>query len=203
MKCEIIKYTTEEAWLAERMKDLTSSDIPVLFNCGYISMSELIDNKTTKILTRFESNERMDWGVALQDGIAHEFARQNQWNIRKKTEYIRIPELRIGSSFDFEIKIGVQILNEGFPSENALLEIKNVDAFEFRSKWVTSGFDIESTPYIELQVQHQMLVSGLKVAYIGALVGGNKGVIIRRESNKKVQDEILRRSEKFWKEVGK
>lgn len=202
MNRQIIQFTTEEAWLKEREKDLTSSDIPVLFGCGYMTIEELKGEKKSGIRTPFESNERMDWGIALQDGIAHEFARQNQWTIRKKTEYIRIPKLRIGSSFDFGITLdNKEPLIEYL--ESALLEIKNVDTFEYRSKWLTSGFDIEATPYIELQVQHQMLVSGLKVAYIGALIGGNKGILLRREADKKVQDEILRRSEKFWKEVGK
>lgn len=190
----IIPYTTEEAWLDNRTKDLTSSDIPVLFGCGYRTQEELLEEKHLGIKVEFKGNERVDWGIALQDGIANEFARQNNWFIVKKTDYIRIPELRIGSSFDFQIHYGSE-------KEDELLEIKNVDSLEYKNKWITTGFEIEATPYIELQVQHQLLVSGLQVAYIGALIGGNKGVLLRREANPKIQKAILEKAEKFWKEI--
>lgn len=198
---KIIPFTTEEAWLELRKHDLTSSDVPCLFGCGYISEEELKNNKKTGTSQIFIEDERKQWGLALQDAIANEFARRNQWTIRKKTEYIRIPDLRIGSSFDFEIKIGVQIKNEGFPSSNELLEIKNIDSLQFKNKWLTTGFEIEASPYIEIQVQHQMLVSGVSVCYVGALIGGNKGVLLRREANAKVQAEILKRCERFWKDI--
>lgn len=196
----VIPYTTEEEWLNNRLNDLTSSDIPVLFGVGYKNYDVLLAEKELKTKLPFESNERIDWGVALQDAIANEFARQNQWNIRKKTEYIRIPELRLGSSFDFECSTEDEEDGEEYLNK-FLLEVKNVDSLEYKNKWITTGFEIEATPYIELQVQHQLLVSGLQVAYIGALIGGNKGVLLRREANPKIQKAILKRASDFWNEI--
>lgn len=209
MERVIIPYTTEEEWLEHRLNDLTSSDIPTLFGVGYKNYEELLKEKSARVIGTFTFNERIDWGIALQDAIANEFARQNKWTIRKKTEYIRIPELRIGSSFDFEIMerpssdtpniSRINLIKDGYE----LLEIKNVDSLEYKNKWITTGFEIEATPYIELQVQHQLLVSGLQVAYIGGLIGGNKGVLLRREANPKIHKAILEKAEKFWKEVNK
>lgn len=202
MKREIIQFTTEEAWLKERINDLTSSDIPCLFGCGYQSYEELILCKRNKSTSAITTDERMQWGNALQDAIANEFAIQNNWTIRKKTEYIRIPEIRIGSSFDYEIIEESEDDKCEAYADNAILEIKNVDQFQYKKEW-HQGFQIEATPYIELQIQHQLLISGLNKGYIGALIGGNQGVILPREANKKIHDAILIKAEKFWKEVDK
>lgn len=200
MNREIVPFTTEDEWLNNRKRDLTSSDIPVLFGHGYITLEELIENKRSGIVKEIKMNERMKWGMALQDAIAEEFARQNNWNISKKTEYIRIPELRLGSSFDFEIYVEDEDdKGEAFSTAH-LLEIKTVDAKTYKDKWI-QGFEIEATPYIELQVQHQLLVSGLKEAYIGVLIGGNQGFVLRRQAREKIHNAILSKAKKFWETV--
>lgn len=199
MQKEIISFTTEEAWLAERVKDLTSSDVPCLFNCGYQSYEQLFQCKLHSKEARIEENERMQWGIALQDSIGNEFAKRNNWKIRKKSEYIRIPSLRLGSSFDFEIESETEDNGEAH-STKELLEIKNVSVESFKNNW-RKGFEIEATPYIEIQVQHQLLVSGLKTTYIGVLIGGNEGKVLRRTANKKIQDAILFKAAEFWRRI--
>lgn len=189
MERVVIPYTTEEAWLANRVHDLTSSDIPCLFDVGYNSYEKLFEAKLHEKEIKVDSNERMEWGVALQDSIANEFSRRNNWNIIKKTEYIRIPELRIGSSFDFEIR----------GEKNYLLEIKNVSIESYKG-WI-KGFEIQMSPYIELQVQHQMLVSGINQCIVGALIGGCEGKLIKRTANKKIQEAILAKAAAFWKAI--
>lgn len=197
-----ISFTTEEAWLENRTKDLTSSDIGTLFGVGYLTYDELLKSKLSKISHIIEEDERMKWGKALESSIAFEFARQNSWQIRRKTEYMRIPEVRIGSSFDYEIEGPFQMDKyKGLSTLNELLEIKNVDSLQYKKEW-RQGFEIEAPPKIELQIQNELLVSGLRVGYIGVLIGGNRGICLRREANKKVHDEILKRAQKFWKEVG-
>ena len=197
IKKEIIPFTTEEAWLANRVHDLTSSDVPCLFNQGYQSYEQIFQAKLHKKKNKIEENERMEWGVALQDAIANKFAQINHWTIRKKSEYIRIKEIRLGSSFDFEISH--EDCNET-DSKNELLEIKNVSYESFKNNW-RKGFEIEATPYIEIQVQHQLLVSGLETAYIGVLIGGNEGKILKRTANKKIQDAILFKAREFWARI--
>jgi predicted phage-related endonuclease len=50
-------------------------------------------------------------------------------------------------------------------------------------------------------VQHQLLVSGLKYAYIGILVGGNDEKLIYRERDEIVISRIIEECEKFWKSI--
>ena len=51
------------------------------------------------------------------------------------------------------------------------------------------------------QFQHQLLVSGFSKGFIGALVGGNKVVLIEREYDKAVHEAILEAAARFWKSI--
>lgn len=188
---EIIRYSTEEAWLAERAKDITSTEVSALFGVSpYMTMFELWHVKAGKHQVQFKPTERTIWGQRLQNAIAAGIAEEQSWNIAPMTEYIRNKSIRMGASFDFEI------ISDG------ILEIKNVDAIQFREGWIVDGDDIEAPPHIELQVQHQLALSHKKFAYIGALVGGNRVALIKREPDGKVIAEIEKRVSEFWFSVG-
>lgn len=199
MRREIIIPENEKDWLNLRKLDLTSSDIASLFGVGYVSYDTLVQIKRCKTRPLFEENERMQWGIALQPSIANKICKDNQWDCRDMKEYIRIPSFRIGSSFDYEVSWESDLNGEAL-LQKALLEIKNVDQYQYKKEWL-EGFEIEAPPKIELQIQHEMLVSGHDLAYLGVLIGGNKGLVLRREANKKVQLAILEKAERFWGEV--
>lgn len=190
-KREIIPFTTEEAWFTNRKQDLTSTDIADLFGCGYSNYEELFHRKIKGLDSSFVPNERSDWGKALEPCIAKEFARQNNWNIRPAKEYMRIPELRIGSSFDYVIGTG---------DHAELMEVKNVAVEVYKKDWA-KGFSIEAPAKIELQIQTQLLVSQLSKCYLCVLVGGNQGIPLLREPNPKIQSAILVKVADFWKRI--
>lgn len=191
----ILKPTTEEEWLALRAKDITSTEIGALFNCSpYTTAFELWYAKKQNTITALEPNERMKWGTRLQNSIAQGVAEEQGWTLKHldRFVYARMPEYRIGASFDFS-----WTAKDG---QRGLLEIKNVDGLQFLQGWQEqeNGF-IEAPLHIEIQVQHQLLVSGHKQAYIGALVGGNRLVLLRREADPTVHAGILSRAAEFWK----
>lgn len=181
----------ESHWLQLRTEDITSTDVAALFGLSpYQTKFELWHRKNDKTVVQLEQNERMLWGTRLQDAIAAGIAEEQNWKIKRMTEYIRNPQTRIGSSFDFSIESG------------GILEIKNVDSLAFRDGWLVDEEDnIEAPPHIELQVQHQLAVSGRDIAHIGALVGGNKLVLIKRERDDKVINSIQNEVSKFWKSI--
>lgn len=197
----VINYTTEEAWLKERTKWLTSSDIPCLFGVGYKTYEELIYDKRNGTQGILPQTEEMSWGLALEPAIAGKFAKDNGWDIRKKSEFIILHEHRVASSFDYEVSYETQDDKGEAYIAKEILEIKVVSEWKYKKDWITTGFEIESTPYIELQLQNELLVSGLNVGYIGACIGGSKGVLLRREANPKIHKAILQKAEKFWREV--
>lgn len=204
MNRQIIPFTTEEAWLQNRKQDLTSTDIADLFGCGYSNYEEFFNRKLHGLESAFIPNKRSGWGKALEPCIAQEFARAYKWNIRKKSEYIRLPDERVGSSFDYEINWlepsgfinGLQIEE----MKSILMEVKNVGFDAYKRDWI-KGFDIQAPAKIELQIQNELLVSGLSKCMLCVLIGGNEDIVLVREANKKIQDAILLRAEKFWDKI--
>lgn len=217
---EIIKPASQEEWLALRAKDITSTEAPALFGLSpYCTEFELWHRKREATVVAIEENERMKWGKRLQDAIAAGIAQDNIWAIRRMDEYVRVPELRLGSSFDFRVQAHPHLLLEDgkapvpFPHEagketesdcddDELLEIKNVDALIFKDKWIVDeDGNVEAPPHIEVQVQHQLLVSNLKRARIGALIGGNKVMLITRDRDDRIVSAIKAKAAAFWKSI--
>ncbi|MFN7340387.1 MAG: hypothetical protein ACK5VI_04815, partial [Opitutia bacterium] len=84
----------------------------------------------------------------------------------------------------------------------AHLEIKNVDYLAFRGGWLEhDDGSIEAPEHIEMQVQHQMAVSGFARSFIGAFVGGNRFEIIERPRDEDVIRAIRAKVAEFWRTV--
>jgi putative phage-type endonuclease len=194
LKREVIKTKTEQDWLEARTRDITSTESAALFGLSpYITPFELWHRKKAGQVVQMEPSERMKWGTRLQDSIAEGIAEDQKWKVARRSTYERLPEFRIGASFDFTIL--------GMPEGEGLLEIKNVDPMTIRDDWIVEGDELEAPPHIEMQVQHQLLVTGLPFAFIGALVGGNRTVLIRREPAPTVINAMLTKIQDFWKTI--
>lgn len=204
MKPIIINPVDRDDWLKHRTKDITSTETPALFRDAnnqsvspYSTELELYLRKSSGEIEELEPNERMEWGNYLQDAIAEKFAHEQNWTIAKMTEYMRLLDHRIGASFDFRIIVG-----DRESADDGILEIKNVDGLVFRDQWIENeDGSIEAPLHIEIQLQTQMLVSGLKWGYIGALVAGNRGFLLRREADPELQKVILQKAKDFWNRV--
>jgi len=184
---ETITPKDQDHWLELRSQDITSTEVAALFGVSpYTTLFELWHRKKDGLVVELEENERMKWGNRLQDAIAHGIGLDQGWAIRHMKEYIRIPELKMGSSFDFAIE------------DDGLLEIKNVDSLAFQQGWIVDGDNIEAPPHIEIQIQHQLAVSGRTFCYLGALIGGNRVVLVKREPDKKIIDAIKSQVASFW-----
>lgn len=187
---EIIQTSSRAEWLSARAKDLTSTEIGALFGVSpYLTAFELWHRKKAASVVEIDQTERMKWGSRLETAIAEGIAEDHGFKIRPMKEYIRIPELRIGSSFDFAV------------GDEGILEIKNVDKFQFEESWEEKTSDYEMPLHIEIQVQHQLAVSGRKFAYVGALVGGNRVALVRRNPNPTVINGIKKKAALFWQSV--
>lgn len=192
MTVQVIDATDKAVWLSERVKDLTSTDMAALFNCSpYKTPFELWHQKRDGTIIEIEENERMYWGNELEAPIAYGIAKKEGWSIKPLKVYMRLPQHRIGSSFDFAI------------DEDGLLEVKMVDYLAYRDGWIGEGEEIEAPPHIELQAQTELLVSGRKYLYLGVLVGGNKRFLFRREPDLEVHEAIKAKSAAFWKSIDK
>jgi putative phage-type endonuclease len=196
---EIINPTDQKHWLELRIKDITSTEVSALFGLSpYCTKFELWHRKKRGDVVSIEENQRMRWGQLLQNSIAEGIAKDNNWKIRPMTEYIRDPLLRAGSSFDFEVT-GTTLPDEDEALNiRAILEIKNVDGLAFKNGWIVDGEYIEAPAHIELQLQHQMMISGHTIGYIGALVGGNDVKLIKRTLSEDIIRRIKNEIAEFW-----
>jgi predicted phage-related endonuclease len=104
MTRKIFYPENEAAWHALRCLDVTSTESAALFGMSpYATAFEIWHRKREATPLVIEAEGRMLWGQRLQDVIARGVAEDYGVKVRKMTGYQRIEEIRMGSSFDFEI----------------------------------------------------------------------------------------------------
>ena len=184
MQRNIIKYVTHDDWLRLRKKNINSTESAGLLGLSkYTSLYQIYQDKNSPEIISIEENERMFWGNQLEWIIAQGAAKKNEWSLIQKKDYIEIPELRLGGSFDCISECGT-----------FLVEVKNVDSLIYKNEWT----ETEAPAHIEMQLQHQMLVSGINHCKLVALVGGNTLKVIDRDADPEIQDAIMQAAKYFW-----
>ena len=199
---QIIEYQNEAEWLAHRRKAVTSSEIAALFGeSPYSTEYEMYHRKKNDIAIELDDNDRMKWGRRLEAPIAEGLAEDNKWVVKPlKVFMLHSSCPRYGSSFDYEIRRG---------SEKGLFEMKNVDFKEYKEKWLVDGEQIEAPVHIELQLQSELEVANsdnpepYTFGVIGALVGGNKPIIIERAVDREIGKLMREKVTTFWHSVDK
>ena len=190
MNRETINPKDEQEWLKLRTQDITSTDVAALFDISpWMTRFELWHRKKSGAVVELEPNARMLWGQRLERSISEGIAEDYKLSIRPMKEYIRVPAWRIGSSFDNAV------------DSDGILEVKNVDGLAYKDGWLINGDSVEAPPHIEIQLQHQLLVSGRKYGLIGALIGGNRVTLIKREADPVIHEAIKSRVAAFWQSI--
>jgi len=196
LKREIIIPDSHDHWLNLKTRDISSTEVSALFGLSkYITEYELYFRKKDGIAINIEPAERMRWGTRLESAIARGVAEDKGWIVRPMKEYIRLTDLRMSASFDYCLQS-----NDG--QDFAILEIKNVDGLIYKNEWIEhEDGTFEAPPGIELQVQMQMLTSGLSIAYIAALIGGNRVCLIQRERDDAICEKLITACAIFWERI--
>lgn len=193
MKREIIKTDNEKQWLNLRKKDITSTMSSALFDLSpYMTALELYHAKRDEYDPEFQENDRMAKGKRMEEYAAREICLEHGFeSLRRMDEYIRIPELRIGSSFDFEIVCPKRGLG--------ILEIKAVDYAQFKEKWEQD----EAPAHIEVQVQHQLMTAGDQYNFVdvGAFYSVYDHHLLSFEPDREFHSGLRNAIAKFWYDV--
>jgi predicted phage-related endonuclease len=178
-------------WHRRRLSVVGGSEVAALFGCQQpyqLSHYALWNVKAGLIAPPEMSAERIDWGNDLETAIAEVVARRKGWPIRKGGHMVDVTTPGLGATLDFVIET---VENFG------ALEIKNVDAVEWKRKWL----DNEPPIHILLQLQHQLAASNMTWGAVGALVGGNRLEIYEYEARPAIIAEIRARVTAFWKSI--
>ena len=186
--------TDKQSWLENRLLDVTSTEVSALFNLNpWKTEFQLYHEKKDKVVINIDDNERMMWGRHLEDSIALGFAEKYKMKVEQFDVYMRDPETRMGSSFDYKI------VSE---EEPMILEIKNVDRLAYKDNWIEHDeYNIEPPEHIALQLQHQLEITGYNVGYIVALVGGNTMKVVRSERDPRIGKLLRGKVENFWERI--
>ena len=176
----------------DRSQFIGSSDVAALFDAHpFMSRWELWQTKKGNLPPpSLDDVERVQWGVRLEDAIAHGLAEQFGWRVERHGKSMAHPTVK-----GMQAKPDYQIVEKGSRGDG-ILEVKNVDWLQ-RKKWEN---DEPPLGYI-LQLQHQFACSGLRWGRVGYLIGGNESGFNEYEARPTVIAEIERRVTDFWESI--
>lgn len=183
----IEQYDNKESWLAQRHTYIGGSAVPALFGQGYVGSSPLSiwQSIVHPDLSEPLEGEYLDWGNRLEPAIADEYMNRtgnklwgNGYNIWRHPEHKHIactPDF-----IDFENRENVQIKNVG------QFAAKEWDNDEYPLKYM-------------VQVQHEMLATGMESSKLVALIGGQSLEIRHIErDNEWINDMLIPTINGFW-----
>ena len=175
---------------------VSSSEIAALFGLSpYNTPYQVWAYHARGVRIEADADERIEWGIRLQDDILAATAATRRWDVEPNDgdKFVRHADatVRAGATVDAFVRNHERGLG--------VVEAKNLD----RLIWLNDWTDTEAPAHIELQLQHQLLVTGARWGCIAALVGGNELKLYEREPRPKVHAAIIDQLAGFWARIDK
>jgi len=172
-------------WLLARKKGLGSTDAaPVLGMSRWGNPLTVYLDKIGESPER-EDNETMEWGRRLESVVADAFAEKNNCKLYHPGEIF------YHKDYHFLLANVDRVIDDG----KSLLECKTANQYK-TDEWEDGKIPIE----YQLQVMHQLAVTGLQTGHIACLIGGQKYVQAKIERDEAMIDMIVKREVEFWNE---
>ena len=178
---------TRTEFLARRMAGIGGSDLAALMGLSpYKTPFQLWQEKTGRFTPDFspEQEERMHWGTVLEDVVAHHYADRSGRKVQRINSQLAHPLWNriIGNVDRVVVAEGTRARYEPAQGRvlgaDKVLEVKTASAYAMRSNgeadttgWGEAGTD-QVPQHYWLQVQHYMGLTGLPVADVAVLFGG-------------------------------
>ena len=186
------KTLSREAWFGVRRQGIGSSDAAAAVGLNpYQSPLALWLNKTGRAdgfnPSADESTDPLYWGTMLENFVAAHYSRKTGHRVRKLNAVLQHPEYPwMLANIDREV-IGVR--------EVQLLECKTAGMHGARL-WQ------DGVPeYVQLQVQHQLAVTGKDAADVAVLLCGNDFRHYRLPRDEEVIGRLIELEYQFWRHV--
>lgn len=193
-----IRIQNDSHWHTLRGRYISASEVAALFNQHpWMSQYELYLNKREGKQVVEYDNERIRAGSFLEPAIAKWFAGETGIKLRKSHCYYTNDTYKLGCTPDFMTVKG-----------NVLAEIKNCDVAIFNERWrkwnpSKQEYDEKPPIYYQLQLQTQMICTGMEEGYIICCVGGNQLKYWKYQQHKPAMNNIKKASKAFWERVEK
>lgn len=185
--------TTREAWLAERRTLLTASDVPAALGLSpWKSPFELWAEKTGNIDPEdIGDRDAVKWGLRLEKPVAEGYAEDSGRTVTMWEPY----KLVRSSICDWLGATPDATQYDAKDPEEGALQIKTTSAFK-KADWAE-----EPPIYYQVQLQTELLVTGMPWGTLAALIGGQQLVWFDAEKNDRFLDAMLPKLEAFWELV--
>ena len=183
---EVYEYANEDDWHTLREKRIGGSDIGAILGVNkYKSIIDVYIDKTEG--SNFEGNEATFWGHLHEATIMKVFAQKH-----REFNVYQAPYSVVN---DFLIANLDGVLKDRNTGDYGVLEIKTTNTFNYKD-W--EG-DVISQ-YYYAQVQHYLMLTGYKFAYIAVLIGGNHYKDFKIERNEEDINLIKNKATEFYQE---
>lgn len=187
------KYRDREAWLEARRSAVGASDVPAVLNLSpYKSRYALWLEKAGLVSEEWTPSEAVTWGLRLEASILEGYAADSGRSLvsrQKKHHIYRAAKAKcLAASPD-------AIQRNGTDRGPGVVQVKNVGAHN-RPDW-SNGPPL----HVQVQVQQELLCTGLEWGTIVALFGGSELRYWDVERHAGAQERIVAEGLAFWRLV--
>ncbi len=196
--CRLVdtRQMDRETWLTIRQSGIGSSDAAAAVGLNpYKSQLELWMEKTGRLNTRTETHDNtheddntpLFWGTVLEPIVAEHYARRTGFKVRRVNAILQHPTYPwMLANLDREV-VGSDAVQ--------VLECKTA-GINGAKLWR------DGVPeYVQLQVMHQLAVTGQQAADVAALVGGHELRTYRLERDDALIEGLITLEAEFWRHV--
>ena len=183
---EVYEYDNEDDWHKLREKRIGGSDIGAILGVNpYKSIIDVYIDKTEG--STFKGNAATHWGHMLEGTVIKEFANRHGELIVYQAPYSIVDNFFI-ANLD-------SVLKDKETGDYGVLEIKTT------SVWNKKDWEDDVIPqYYYAQVQHYLMLTGYKFAYIAVLIGGQQYKEFKIERNEEDINLIRNKATEFYQE---
>lgn len=179
--CEPIEIDTADrvAWLNARREGFGGSDTYTLLGLKtYSTPADIVLSKLREYKRDSEGNDATYWGTTLETVVASEFERRSGMDVTE------LPRILRSKRYPWLLATIDRVVWEdgGWAT---ILECKTGGYFR-KDEW-----DGGIPDWVKAQVHHYMLVTGVRHAYVAALIGGQHFYNIRLEFDDALGNRIL------------
>lgn len=185
--CLVHNISTRKAWLKRRRQGIGASDAAaVLGSNPWSDPLSLYLEKISDIEPQDAVTEAMEWGTRLEAVIAKTYQEKSGRKVEPKGRGFILCQ---NKDYPFMLATPDRIQHIGEPS---LLEIKTLNAFQ-KDDWKE-----EPPLHYQIQLQHQLYVTGLRKGTLCCLIGGQKLVWFDMEAREDFHDVLVAKEVRFW-----
>ena len=183
---KVLGYDNEEDWHTLRAKRIGGSDIGAILGVNkYKSIIDVYIDKTEG--SSFEGNESTYWGHIHESTIMKEFGKRHKEFIVYQAPYSVID--------DFLIANLDGVLKDKENGDYGVLEIKTT------SIWNKKEWEEDTIPQsYYAQVQHYLMLTGYKFAYVAVLIGGQQYKEFKVDRSEEDIEFIRNKASEFYNE---